>query len=86
MTDEHNHSASHAAAPSHTPREFCELERISRTHLYNMWSRGKGPRFYNAGATVRITEAARQDWHRQREAEASKTTRGGNRAKQRNRQ
>lgn len=65
--------------PSHTIDDFCRLESIARGSLYNMWKAGTGPRRMNIGATVRITEKARQDWHREREAEAGLTKRGGDR-------
>jgi hypothetical protein len=59
---------------SYTPSEFCELEHISRAQLYKLWKRGIGPRFYFAGTSNthrRITEQARQDFHREAEARAA---------------
>jgi len=54
---------------SYTIDEFCEAERISRSFLYKLWSKGKGPRFYYAGTVRRISHEARLQWHRQLEAE-----------------
>ncbi len=34
--------ASIIADPSFTVAEFCELERMSRSALYNLWKQGKG--------------------------------------------
>jgi hypothetical protein len=58
------------ADPSFTVAEFCELERISRSALYNLWKQGKGPRYYLNGTSRRITGQARRDFHREREADA----------------
>jgi hypothetical protein len=62
--------ASIIADPSFTVAEFCQLERISRSALYNLWKQGKGPRYYLAGTHRRITGQARRDFHREREADA----------------
>lgn len=62
--------ASIIADPSFTVAEFCELERISRSALYNLWKQGKGPRYYLNGTSRRITGEARRDFHREREADA----------------
>ena len=35
--------------PQYTISEFCILERISRSKLYEDWGAGKGPRFYYNG-------------------------------------
>ena len=56
---------------SHTIKSFCEAERISRSMLYQLWSAGKGPKFYNIGSTRRISEEARVEWRRALEAEAA---------------
>jgi uncharacterized protein (DUF2164 family) len=56
---------------SYTPTEFAEAEQISRGQLYKLWSLGLGPRYYTVGVNDthrRITEKARQEWHREREA------------------
>lgn len=55
----------------YTINEFCAAERISRSLLYALWQQGRGPRYYLAGTHRRITEQARQDWHRHLEAEAA---------------
>jgi hypothetical protein len=56
---------------SHTPTEFCRLEKMSRAQLYKLWKRGQGPGYYlvGTGATHRrITEAQRRKWQEDREA------------------
>jgi hypothetical protein len=55
----------------YTINDFCRVERISRSLLYQLWQHGKGPRYFLAGSHRRITEQARQDWHRDREAETA---------------
>jgi hypothetical protein len=60
--------------PSYTVSEFCAAERISRVALYAFWKCGKGPRFYLNGRCRRITSAARMEWQREREAEATQAT------------
>jgi predicted DNA-binding transcriptional regulator AlpA len=50
--------------------EFCESERISRAHYFNMRSRGEGPREMRIGKSVRISPEARADWRREREVAA----------------
>ena len=59
-----------------TITEFCKLERISRSKLYQLWSAGRGPAYYciGNGTHRRITGEARREWHRQLEAEAATTT------------
>jgi hypothetical protein len=68
------HSPARAARelvdPSFTIAEFCEVERMSRSALYNLWKQGKGPRYYLNGTSRRITGQARRDFHREREADA----------------
>ena len=59
---------------SYTIAEFCSVERISRAHLYNLWNRGEGPRFYLVGNRRRITEEARLEWQRDREPAAVRKT------------
>jgi hypothetical protein len=53
---------------SYSPDEFAAAEGISRGMVYKLWGQGKGPRFYYAGNRRRITEQARRDWQREREA------------------
>jgi hypothetical protein len=78
MSLQHSPSRSRTGGTGHsyTPSEFCELEHISRAQLYKLWKRGIGPRFYFAGTRNthrRITEQARQDFHREAEARAAES-------------
>lgn len=57
--------------PSYTINEFCSVERISRSQLYEDWKADKGPRFYWNGKHRRISYEARVEWRRRREAEAA---------------
>ena len=57
--------------PSYTTDEFCEAERMSRSMVYKLWQQGQGPRFYLVGTVRRITEEARLEWQREREAAVS---------------
>ena len=63
--------------PSLTIDEFCQAEKISRSMLYRAWSEGWGPKFYRVGVTRRITNRARMEWQREREAAASAAIEGG---------
>jgi hypothetical protein len=56
---------------SYTVNEFCAVERISRSQLYEDWKADKGPRFYWNGKHRRISHEARLEWRRRREAEAA---------------
>jgi hypothetical protein len=56
---------------SYTVNEFCTVERISRSQLYEDWKANKGPRFYWNGKHRRISHEARVEWRRRREAEAA---------------
>jgi len=51
----------------YTVSEFCQRHRIARGTLYNLWKRGDGPAFIKAGASVRITMQAVEDWRRRME-------------------
>jgi excisionase family DNA binding protein len=62
---------------SYTVEEFCEVERISRSMVYKLWSQGKGPRFYMVGSVRRISHEARIGWQRQLEDEAVSLVEGG---------
>jgi hypothetical protein len=62
-----------AGEQSYTVDTFCEAEHFTRAHLYNLWNRGQGPRFYMAGHRRRITEEARQEWQRKLEVTASES-------------
>ncbi len=57
-----------SADESHTINGFCRLEKISRAYFYKLKAQGRGPRMMS---TNRITEQARRDWQREREAEAA---------------
>ena len=56
---------------SHTIKSFCEAERISRSMIYKLWAQNKGPRWFLVGSTRRISEEARTEWRKAREAEAA---------------
>ena len=60
-----------ADSPSHTVDDLCRLERLSRSKLYQEWAAGSGPRYFYVGNRRRISEEARRDWRRQKEAEAA---------------
>jgi sarcosine oxidase delta subunit len=60
-----------ADPPSHTVDEYCKLEKTSRAQLYREWQAGKGPRYYFNGNRRRISEEARREYRRQKEAEAA---------------
>lgn len=54
-----------ADAPSLTIKQFCEFEGISRTSFFKMQRNGTAPETLRVPgvAIVRITAAARRDWH-----------------------
>jgi hypothetical protein len=70
---------------SHRVKEFCVLEKISPSQLYEDWKCGVGPDYFYVGSHRRISEEARQRWRRAREeaakqeqtqlAEAARSTR-----------
>jgi hypothetical protein len=57
-----------------TVDEFCADNRISRTALYALWQRGRGPRFFWNGTRRIITAEAGADWRRDMEAAAAGAT------------
>jgi hypothetical protein len=57
---------------SYTINEFCVVERITRAHLYVLWGRGEGPKYYLVGSRRRITEEQRQEWHKCQEVGGGK--------------
>jgi hypothetical protein len=63
-------SAQHAARAAHTVDEFCNAHRISRSKLYELWSRGKGPRFIQIDSKKIISVEAASDWRRELEGVA----------------
>jgi hypothetical protein len=67
----HGPSPLSVADPSLNIDGFCVGENISRASLYNLWKRGKGPRYFYVGNSRRISHEARQQWRRDREAEAA---------------
>jgi ribosomal protein L16/L10AE len=58
------------ADQSFTVTEFAHAERMSKGMVYRAWNEGWGPAYYWVGVTRRITQAARLEWQRQREAAA----------------
>jgi len=64
-------SEARIADGSFTIDEFCNAERMSRGMLYRAWREGWGPEFYLVGTHRRITQRARLEWQRQREAAAN---------------
>jgi hypothetical protein len=73
MSLEHS-PARQGVDPSLTIDEFCTAERISRSQLYKAWAEGWGPEFYLNGSHRRITQRARLEWQRQREAAAKEVS------------
>src|SRR5262249_37069462 len=51
-----------------TINEFCAVEKISRSQLYEDWQSGTGPDFFLVGSHRRISHEARERWRCQREA------------------
>jgi phage terminase small subunit len=47
---------------AHTIESFCNAYQISRSALYDAWSRGEGPRFFRLGTARRISVQAGRDW------------------------
>ena len=58
------------AGPSHTITRFCELENISRAMWYKLRPTAKALGSLTSENSPRISEEARTEWRRQREAEA----------------
>jgi len=50
---------------------FCDAHEISRTHLYKLWSEGRGPKFFRLGDERRITVEAAAEWRAAMMAEAA---------------
>lgn len=57
---------------SSTIDEFCQRHRFSRQHFYNLKARGEGPRTFNVGRSVRISDEAEVEWIRTRESVADR--------------
>jgi hypothetical protein len=51
-------------------KDFCAVENISASFLYNEWKAGRGPDFFFIVSHRRISEDARARWREAREAEA----------------
>jgi hypothetical protein len=56
--------------------EFCDAHSVSRTHLYEMWREGAGPRYMLAGSKRLITMEAAADWRAEGERAAPAHDRG----------
>jgi hypothetical protein len=56
---------------SRTVREFCARNNVSISMFYKLRGLGKAPRLFYIGASPRITDAAEEEWQRDREAEAA---------------
>lgn len=51
----------------YTIAEFCELERISRSTLFQWWKEGRGPRRREYGPrTIKIASTDIEEWRRSR--------------------
>jgi hypothetical protein len=55
---------------AYTVDEFCTAHRISRSKLYELWVRGKGPRYIQIDTKKIISIEAASDWRRDLEAVA----------------
>lgn len=53
--------------------EFCQRNKISRTHLHNMCKAGRGPKMMKAGRRVLISASAEREWRQLLETEAAPT-------------
>jgi hypothetical protein len=42
-----------------TLEEYCALEKVSRSKVYDEWRRGEGVEYFKRGAKIFITEEAR---------------------------
>jgi hypothetical protein len=51
---------------------FCAKNRTSRTKLYDLWSKGLGPRFFYVGNQRRISDEAAAEWRRSMELAAAR--------------
>jgi hypothetical protein len=45
-------------------RTFCDSHEISRSFLYKLWDKGRGPRFFFQGKQKRITKEAAAEYRR----------------------
>jgi predicted DNA-binding transcriptional regulator AlpA len=51
---------------------FCKWANVSRSTFYEMQRAGTGPKWFKAGAAVRISRRAAREWLLEREAAAAK--------------
>lgn len=51
--------------------EFCAAHGISRTHLYDLWREGTGPRYMLTGTKRLISTEAAAEWRAQGEQAAA---------------
>jgi hypothetical protein len=45
----------------YTIAEYCAAEKISRSHVYNEWRAGRGPRSFKRGSRTLISREAARD-------------------------
>jgi AraC-like DNA-binding protein len=55
------------ASEVYTISEFCNAFRVSRSHLYELFRDGLGPRIFNVGNSLRVTKMAAAEWVEARE-------------------
>jgi hypothetical protein len=72
MKSKHN-KPDETARIAFTIDEFCAAHRISRTHLYDLWHEGAGPRYMLAGSKKLITVEAAAEWRAEGEAVSQKS-------------
>lgn len=53
----------------YTVNGFCVSHKISRSHLYNLWKEGRGPRVMRGTGRKNISFEAAADWRREMEEE-----------------
>jgi excisionase family DNA binding protein len=53
-----------------TVAEFCNSFRVSRSHLYELFREGLGPRVFRVGNSLRISKTAASEWVAEQEARA----------------
>jgi predicted DNA-binding transcriptional regulator AlpA len=66
----------HAAGDGHSRlassvEDFCRDHGISRTHLYQLWKDGKGPRRMALGRRTLVSQEAAAEWRARMEAETA---------------
>ena len=63
--------------PTYSVPGFCEAHRISRGYLYELWSRGAGPRRMKVGRRTLISGEAAAEWRRRMETETEEQAPSG---------